>query len=64
MEFKALLFEIEDGIATITMNRPELLNAVNMDMRLDFTALMDELFFNEEIKRYNFNSWIEIKDRA
>jgi enoyl-CoA hydratase/carnithine racemase len=50
MEFKTLLFEIEDGIATITMNRPEVLNAVNMDMRLDFTTLMEELFFNEEIK--------------
>jgi enoyl-CoA hydratase/carnithine racemase len=50
MEFKTLLFNLEDGIATVTLNRPDVLNAVNMDMRQDFTALMDHLFFDEEIR--------------
>jgi len=50
MEFKTLLFELEDGIATVILNRPDVLNAVNMDMRQDFTALMDRLFFDEEIR--------------
>lgn len=50
MEFKTLLYQLEDGIATVTLNRPDVLNAVNMEMRLDFTALADELFFNEDVK--------------
>lgn len=51
MNFETLLFELDDsGIATITLNRPEHLNSVNMQMRLDFTALMDEIFFNSDIK--------------
>ena len=50
MDFKTLRYELEDGIATVTLNRPEVLNAVNMEMRKDFTALSDELFFNEEVR--------------
>jgi len=50
MEIKTLLFELNDGIATITLNRPDVLNAVNMDMRHDFTTLADRLFFDEEIR--------------
>ncbi len=51
MNFETLLFDLDDnGIATVTLNRPEQLNAVNMQMRYDFTTLMDELFFNRAIK--------------
>ncbi|MDX1688997.1 MAG: enoyl-CoA hydratase/isomerase family protein [Candidatus Promineifilaceae bacterium] len=50
MEFETLRYEVEDGIATVTLNRPDVLNAVNMQMRKDFTALSDELFFNEEVR--------------
>lgn len=51
MNLETLLFTLDDdGIATITLNRPDHLNAVNMQMRLDFTAVMDELFFNNDIK--------------
>ena len=50
MEFKTLLFDLTDGIATVTLNRPDALNSVTMDMRHDFTALMDALFFDEAIK--------------
>ncbi|HKZ22677.1 MAG TPA: enoyl-CoA hydratase/isomerase family protein, partial [candidate division Zixibacteria bacterium] len=32
MTYKALLLEIEGPIATITLNRPEHLNALNMDL--------------------------------
>jgi enoyl-CoA hydratase/carnithine racemase len=49
-DFKTLLYELEDGIATVTLNRPDVLNAVNMDMRLDFTALMDRLFFDDDVR--------------
>lgn len=51
MDFKTILYHLDnDGIATVTLNRPDVLNAVNMDMRHDFTALMDELFFNEAVR--------------
>lgn len=51
MDFETLLFDLNDaGIATITLNRPDHLNSVNMQMRLDFTALMEELFYNPNIK--------------
>ena len=51
MQFETLLYNLDkNGVATITLNRPDALNAVNMQMRLDFTALMDELFFNTAVK--------------
>jgi enoyl-CoA hydratase/carnithine racemase len=51
MELKTLLYNIdEDGIALVTLNRPDVLNAVNMEMRQEFTALMDDLFFNEAVR--------------
>lgn len=50
MEFETLRYEVDEGIATVTLNRPDVLNAVNMAMRKDFTALSEELFFNEEVR--------------
>src|SRR3990172_6208671 len=50
MDFKTLLYELKDGIATITLDRPDALNAIDMDMRADFTALSEELFFNEAVR--------------
>ena len=38
MNFETLLFEIENGTAIITVNRPEKLNALNKDV---FTDLDD-----------------------
>lgn len=55
MNLETLLFTLDDsGVATITLNRPDHLNSVNMQMRLDFTAVMDELFFNNDIKAVVF----------
>lgn len=50
MEFNTLLYQLEDGIATITLNRPDVLNAVDMDMRADFSALTERLFFDEAVR--------------
>ncbi len=50
MDFKTLLYELKDGIATVTLNRPDALNAINMDMRADFTALAEPLFFDESVR--------------
>ena len=48
--FKHLLYDLTDGIATITLNRPEARNAINMEMRHDFRALGDLLLTDQAIK--------------
>ena len=49
MDYKTLLFELDGGIATVTLNRPERLNALNDDMRADYSRLFQELQNNDEI---------------
>ncbi len=51
MTYQTLLYQLDDeGVALVTLNRPDVLNAVNMAMRHDFTALAEELFFNEAVR--------------
>src|SRR5258706_2516785 len=40
--FETLLYAVEDGIATVTLNRPEKLNAFNTQMMRDMIAMFDE----------------------
>jgi enoyl-CoA hydratase/carnithine racemase len=49
MDYKTILFELKDRIATITFNRPDRLNAINEAMREDFSRLFEEIQTNEEI---------------
>ncbi len=45
MEFKTIkLEERDDGIAIVTLNRPEKVNACNIQMIDDFNAVMDHLY--------------------
>jgi enoyl-CoA hydratase len=50
MNFKTLLFEIENGTAVITINRPEKLNALNKDVFDDLDNAMNEVLQNDGIK--------------
>jgi enoyl-CoA hydratase/carnithine racemase len=40
--FETLLYQVEDGIALVTLNRPEKLNAFNTQMMKDLIAVFDE----------------------
>jgi enoyl-CoA hydratase len=48
--YKTLLTELADGIFTITINRPDKMNALNKDVMGDLYGVMDEVFGNDEIK--------------
>jgi len=40
--FETLLYAVEDGVATVTLNRPDKLNAFNTQMMKDLIAVFDE----------------------
>ena len=50
MEFQNIILEKEDGIATITFNRPEALNALNNQTRLEFRNAMSDIQEDDDIK--------------
>ncbi|HTF37199.1 MAG TPA: enoyl-CoA hydratase/isomerase family protein [Blastocatellia bacterium] len=49
MPYNAIQFDLSNRIATITLNRPDRLNAINEEMRDDFSRLFAELQTNEDI---------------
>ena len=47
--FKAILYEINRGVAHISLNRPEVLNAYNMQMRDDFSEALEAVQEDSEV---------------
>ena len=47
---KFLLFEIDDGIATLTMNRPEKLNAFTSEMLTGLISALDECESRDDVR--------------
>jgi enoyl-CoA hydratase len=50
MPYQTLLANLENGIYTITINRPDKLNALNKDVFTDLDKAVDEINSNSEIK--------------
>jgi len=50
MSYQTLLTSIETGICIITINRPDKLNALNIQVFNDLDAAIDEVYDNPEIK--------------
>ena len=48
--FETLLYSVEDGIATITLNRPEKLNAFNTEMMKELIAAFDETDADDDVR--------------
>jgi 2-(1,2-epoxy-1,2-dihydrophenyl)acetyl-CoA isomerase len=50
MEYENMILDIKDGIATLTLNNPEKLNAMSTPMWDDFRKIVDHIKGNEAIK--------------
>jgi enoyl-CoA hydratase/carnithine racemase len=50
MEFETMLTRLEDGVLTLTLNRPDRLNAFNVAMMQDWLTVLDEIDGNDAIR--------------
>ena len=50
MVYKNIIFKVEKGVATITFNRPEVLNALNDESLQEFSNALDTVALNEDIR--------------
>jgi len=50
MTYETLLYDVEEGIATITLNRPDRMNAFTMQMRDDILAVFDAVDADDDVR--------------
>ena len=50
MDYENIIFTVEDGIATIKLNRPKALNALNSEINADIMAAINEIKANPEVR--------------
>jgi enoyl-CoA hydratase len=50
MSYNTVLFAVEDGIATLTFNRPERLNALNAETMAEIATVLDQTAQNPKIR--------------
>jgi enoyl-CoA hydratase/carnithine racemase len=50
MSYETILYDVDEGILTLTLNRPEILNAFNRDMLADLLDAFDRADADDEIR--------------
>ena len=50
MAYENIIFQIDEGIATITFKRPKALNALNTALLEDFSHALDEIAADENVR--------------
>jgi len=50
MEYTNLIFEVSEGILTITLNRPKQLNALNLQLFAELKSVFETVYKSDEIK--------------
>jgi enoyl-CoA hydratase len=50
MAYQHIIYDVTDGIAVITFNRPKALNALNNELLGEFSQALDEVAANEDIR--------------
>ncbi len=50
MEFKTMLYEKEGNIGIMTLNRPKVMNALDIDVLIDLTSILDIIEADDEVK--------------
>jgi len=50
MDFKTIILDKKDGIATITLNRPEVRNAINETMAYELVAAVDDVADDDSVR--------------
>jgi enoyl-CoA hydratase/carnithine racemase len=48
--FETLIYDVQDGVATVTLNRPDKLNAFNTQMMADMIAVFDETDADDAVR--------------
>ena len=50
MTYKTIIYEVEDGVLTLTLNRPDKLNAFNADMMNEMIDAFDKADSDDSVK--------------
>lgn len=50
MEYTNIIFQVEKGIATVTFNRPQVLNALNSELLKEFSHALDKVAADEDVR--------------
>ena len=50
MVFETIILAKEDGVAIVTLNRPEVMNAINTQMRDDLREVLDEIRRDRDVR--------------
>lgn len=53
-DFENVILDVADGIATVTLNRPDKLNAMNESMRRELMAVLDHTDANDDVRAVIF----------